>query len=44
MEWRAERKREALTDGIVDLVASPAGPDAMLDVGAVDLQGWLDAA
>ena len=25
-------------------VASPAGPDATLDVGRIDLEGWLDAA
>jgi len=44
VEWRAERKREALTDGIVDLVASPAGLDGMLDNGRIDVGGWLDAA
>jgi hypothetical protein len=44
--YRARVHVGRLISGVIDpaSVASPAGPDAMLDVGRIEFEGWLDAA
>jgi hypothetical protein len=44
--FRARVHVGGLISGVIDptSVAYPAGPDATLDVGRIDLEGWLDAA